>query len=79
VYRVLAKGEFPDPLALRATFPLLDNFKYLDKWLVIDIGGNNLRLVMCILFKAQMVYVKHILTHPEYEKLTDQYRRKKMK
>jgi mRNA interferase HigB len=77
VYRVLSKGEFPDPVAFRATFSSLDNFKYVDKWWVIDIGGNNLRLVACILFQAQMVYVKHILTRPEYDKLTDQYPRKK--
>jgi mRNA interferase HigB len=77
IYRVLSKGEFPDPLALKAVFPTLNNFKYVDKWWVIDVGGNNLRLVACILFKSQMVYVKGIFSHADYDKFTAQYRGKK--
>jgi mRNA interferase HigB len=62
---VFSKGEFPDPVALWTTFFSIDNFKYVDTQWIIDIGGNNLRLVACILFPAQMIYVKHLLTHSE--------------
>ena len=34
-----------DRTVLLATHALLDNFKYRDKWWVLDIGGNNLRLL----------------------------------
>ena len=34
-------------------FPTLDNFKYKDKRYVIDIGGNNLRIMAMVLFKNQ--------------------------
>ena len=74
-YRVLEKGNFNDPHALRALFPSLDNFKYKEKWWVINIGGNELRLIACILFKANLVYVKHIVSHTEYDKLTERYRK----
>ena len=79
VYRVLSKGEFADPLSLRAVFPTLDNFKHIDKWWVIDVGGNNLRLIACILFKPQLVYVKGIFTHQEYDKFTAEHRKRKKK
>ena len=75
VYNVLRTGEFETPLVLKDTFASLDNFKYIDKWWVIDIGGNNLRLIAAILFSCQKVYVKHIVTNPEYDKLTKRYKK----
>ena len=75
IYNVLRLGEFKTPLALKAVFPSLDNFKYKDKAWVIDIGGNNLRLIALILFSCQKVYVKHIVTHAEYDKLTQKYKK----
>jgi len=42
-YITLRGGKFETPDQLRQVFPSLDNFKYRDKWWVIDIGGNNLR------------------------------------
>lgn len=51
------------------------NKRFKDKWWVIDIGGNNLRLLAAILFTTQKVFVKHIVTHPEYDKLTQRYKK----
>jgi mRNA interferase HigB len=53
------------------------NFKYRDKWWVIDISGNNLRMIAFIEFRDNRMYVKHICSHAEYDRLTDKYRRKK--
>ena len=75
VYNVLRKGSFETPQILKETFSSLDNFKYRDKWWVIDIGGNNLRLMAAILFTTQKIFVKHIVTHPEYDKLTQIYKK----
>ena len=74
-YNVLRKGDFETPLILKKTFTSLDNFKYKDKWWIIDIGGNNLRLMVAILFSCQKIYVKHIVTHAEYDKLTTKYKK----
>jgi len=78
VYNVLRKGAFETPQILKETFASLDNFKHKDKWWVIDIGGNNLRLMAAILFTTQEVYVKHIITHSEYDKLTQRYKKGKL-
>jgi|TARA_R110002124_G_scaffold85566_2_gene222005 mRNA interferase HigB len=74
-YTTLRNGRFETPGQLRQVFPSLDNFKYRDKWWVIDIGGNNLRLIAFIEFRDNRMYVKHICSHAEYDRLTDKYRR----
>lgn len=73
-YRALNEGAFNTPGEMMNTFPSLDNFKYEDKWYVIDVGGNNLRVILYIVFAARLVYVKHILTHAEYNKLIEKHR-----
>ena len=72
-YKLLRNGTFNDPNELKALFPSLDNFKYKDKWWVINIGGNNLRLIAFIEFRDNRMYVRHITTHAEYDKLCDKY------
>lgn len=72
-YNVLKRGEFT-PDALKAVFSSLDNFKYKDKWWIIDIGGNNLRVLAFIEFRHNRIYVKHIVTHKEYDVLCKKYR-----
>lgn len=72
-YRTLRSGSFSSPDELKQVFPSLDNFKYKAKWWVIDIGGNNLRLIAFIEFRDSRMYVKHIVTHAEYDKLCKKY------
>ena len=38
------------------------------KFTVFDIGGNKYRLIAVIHFNRGMVYVRHVLTHAEYDK-----------
>lgn len=73
VYKTLRNGKFTTPDELRAVFPSLDNFRYKNRWWIIDIGGNNLRLIALVLFQQQRLYVKHIVKHAEYDKLTKKY------
>jgi mRNA interferase HigB len=72
-YKALQRDDFPTPDAMRNQFSTLDNFKYKNKWWVIDIAGNHLRLIAFIEFRAHRVYVKHIVTHAEYDKLCKRY------
>lgn len=76
-YKTLRAGSYDTPEALKQTFPSLDNFKYRDKWYVIDIGGNNLRMIAFIEFRDSRMYVKHIVTHAEYDKLCSKYARER--
>ena len=78
-YKVLKENKAKSPDELRKIFPSLDNFKYVDKWWVIDIGGNNLRLIAFIEFIGSRCFIKNIVSHAEYDKITKQYREKKLK
>ncbi|HCG7330516.1 type II toxin-antitoxin system HigB family toxin [Vibrio parahaemolyticus] len=75
-YRALKSSKAKTPEELKKVFPSLDNFKYVDKWYVIDIGGGSLRLIAFIEFVGGKCFIKHIVTHAEYDKITNQHRRK---
>ncbi|PCH51963.1 MAG: cytoplasmic protein [Cellvibrionales bacterium] len=75
LYRVLRVSRFASPDEMRKVFASLDNFKYKDKWWVLNVAGNNLRVIAFIQFVQNRIYVKHILSHAEYDKLCKQYRR----
>ena len=54
VYSVLKRARFDSPAQMRQVFPSLDNFKYRDKWWVVNIGGNHLRLMAFIQFNQRI-------------------------
>ncbi|HDT1101644.1 type II toxin-antitoxin system HigB family toxin [Enterobacter asburiae] len=77
LYRVLKKEHYPSPDDMRKRFPSLDRMKYREKWWVIDVGGGHLRVMFFADFERGKIFIKHISTHAEYDKLTDLYRRTK--
>jgi mRNA interferase HigB len=50
---------------LRAVFPSADN---VDNWIVFNIGGNKYRLITSIHFNRGKVYIRHVLTHQDYDR-----------
>lgn len=74
--KTIEKAYCPTPEDLKKLYPTLDNFKYLSKHYVIDIANNNLRVVALIFFESQKFYVRHIFTHKEYDRFTEQHRTK---
>jgi len=75
-YTALNKSNCKDAHELLTIFPTLERFKYKKDWYVIDIAGNNIRMMAIIFFKGQKVYIKHIVAHKEYDKLTEKYAKK---
>lgn len=65
VYTTLRNGQFSTPAELKKVLP------------IIDIDGNNLRIIAFIEFRDNRLYVKHIVSQADYDKLTDRYRRNK--
>jgi mRNA interferase HigB len=49
---------------VRADFPHADA---IGRFTVFNIGGNKYRLVSVIKYRWQIVYIRHILTHAEYD------------
>jgi mRNA interferase HigB len=38
------------------------------EFVVFNIGGNKYRLIAAVHFNRRKVYVRHVLTHAEYDK-----------
>jgi mRNA interferase HigB len=49
---------------VRADFPHADA---VDISMVFNLGGNKYRLVSVIKYRWRIVYIRHILTHAEYD------------
>lgn len=64
-YKIVSRTEFNNFNALQATFPSADNVGDL---VVFNIGGNKYRLIASIHFNRGKVYVRHVLTHSEYDR-----------
>jgi len=62
---VIEKNRFENWSELKAAFNTVDRVGEL---LVFDIGGNKYRLIAYIRFTKQIVYIKAVLTHREYDK-----------
>ena len=48
-----------------------EDFRHADPvagYTVFNIGGNKYRLVIVIKYRWQVIYIRHILTHAEYDK-----------
>ena len=64
-YRITKRSDFNSFAELRQTFPSADNVGNLT---VFNIGGNKARLIAAIHYNTQKVYIRHILTHKEYDR-----------
>lgn len=62
--KVVEKNNFIHFAALKKTFKSIDK---VDALYVFNIGGNKLRLIASIHFNRQKLYIRHILTHKEYD------------
>lgn len=59
------KCKWQDFVELRETFPSADQ---VGKLTVFNIGGNKYRLITFIDYQTQKVFIRHVLTHAEYDK-----------
>lgn len=64
-FTVMRKTDYASFAALRTTFPSADQ---IDRFTVFNIGGNKFRLIAAIHYNRRKVYVRHVLTHAEYDR-----------
>jgi mRNA interferase HigB len=64
-FKLAANAAWTNFSDLRADFPSAD---LVDQFTVINIGGNKYRVILEIFFRDQVVLVRHVLTHAEYDK-----------
>jgi len=59
--------QYQTPHEVKADFPAADFLR--SGVTVFDIGGNKYRLVVTMRYDLQRVYIRHVLTHDEYDRL----------
>jgi len=64
-YRIVQHTKFRSFAALKLTFPGADQ---VGKLTVFNIGGNKARLIAAIHYNTSLVFIRHILTHKEYDR-----------
>jgi mRNA interferase HigB len=66
--RLIRSKKYQTPHEVRADFSAVDFLK--DRVTVFDIGGNKYRLVVTMRYDWQTVFIRHVLTHDEYDRMS---------
>jgi mRNA interferase HigB len=61
-------AEWRTPQDVKNTFGANVDF-ISDNQIIFDIGGNNYRLIIKFMYNLQRAYIKHIVTHKDYDRL----------
>jgi len=64
-FKIMQRRDFASFETLWATFPTADK---VEDFIVFNIGGNKCRLITAIHFNHRKVYIRHVLTHQEYDR-----------
>jgi len=70
-YRAMKHARFATFAELRMAFGSVDKVGSL---FVFNVGGNKLRLIAAVHFNSGKVFVRHVLSHAEYDR--GQWKRK---
>jgi mRNA interferase HigB len=63
-YAIIRKSSFANFARLRQIFPQADQ---VGKFTVFNIGGNKVRLIAALHYNRNKIYIRHVLTHEEYD------------
>jgi mRNA interferase HigB len=64
-YRVARRAEWKSLAEVRQVFPSADA---VGKYTVFNIKGNSYRLIVEINYRSDRLFVRHVITHAEYDK-----------
>ncbi|MCL5669527.1 MAG: type II toxin-antitoxin system HigB family toxin [Gammaproteobacteria bacterium] len=64
-YAIMSKTDFGSFADLKRVFRSVDK---VGRFTVFDIGGNKFRLIAAIHYNRKKVYIRHVLTHTEYDR-----------
>jgi mRNA interferase HigB len=64
-YRIAKKADWSNLVELSQQLPSAD---LVDAFVVFNIKGNHYRLITEVFFASQVILVRHVLTHTEYDR-----------
>lgn len=62
--KIISKARWENFVELRQTFPSADQVGDLT---IFNVGGNNYRFITYIDYRAKKIFIRHTLTHAEYD------------
>lgn len=68
-FKAASKGSFRNLPELKQTFGSVDYVSAGRRgFYVFDIGGNKYRVIAAIHFNTQRLFIRHVLTHAQYDR-----------
>jgi mRNA interferase HigB len=68
-FKAVSRGGFKSLAELKQTFQSVDYVNVGGKgFYVFNIGGNKYRLIAAIHFNTQNLFIRHVMTHAQYDK-----------
>jgi mRNA interferase HigB len=64
-YKIASKAQWSNLVEVQQVFPKAEA---VGNFTVFNIKGNKYRLIVSIDYEGQLIYIKYILTHAEYNK-----------
>jgi mRNA interferase HigB len=64
-YKVASTATWANLIEVQENFPKAEA---VSNFTVFNVKGNNYRLIVSIDYEQQLIYIKYILTHAEYDK-----------
>jgi len=64
-FKLARRAHWSNFAGVRADFPQADQ---VERFIVFNVGGNKYRLIVEINYRTQRVYIRHVLTHMEYDR-----------
>ena len=61
---LISKNSFKHYIELKNTFGAAD---YSAPYTIFDVGGNKFRIIALVSYETQVVYVKFVMTHSQYD------------
>ena len=64
-YKVATKADWSNLIEVQSIFPKAEA---VGSFTVFNIKGNKYRLIVSMNYEKQLIYIKYVLTHAEYDK-----------
>jgi mRNA interferase HigB len=64
-FRIARKAEWQNLADVKETFASADA---VEQWTVVNIKGNKYPLIAEINYRSRRIYIRHVLTHAEYDR-----------
>lgn len=64
-FKLVSKSAFSNLIAVQAFFPTAEA---VGNFTVFNIKGNRYRLIVSVDYEKQLIYIKYVLTHAEYDR-----------